>query len=216
VTARILGIPKQTLSNWVRLAEKGELQGPGDRPVSAEQMELARLRAELVRVKMERDILKKWRWRTSRRHCCEVRLDRQEQGCPAGHDDLRSAGCQHQRLLRASAPVPIQPTPSLGWRPEGWLYQAAVIDLFSRQVVGWSKQPNMQASLVTDALRMAWFRRHPAPGLIFHSDRGSQYCSYSFQDALTSYGMRSSMSRKGNCWDNAPTESLWGSLKVGG
>jgi putative transposase len=98
---------------------------------------------------------------------------------------------------------------------EGWLYLAAVIDLFSRQVVGWSMQPHMQASLVTDALRMAWFRRHPEPGLIFHSDRGSQYCSALFQRALSSYGMRSSMSRKGDCWDNAPTESLWGSLKVG-
>jgi transposase InsO family protein len=76
-------------------------------------------------------------------------------------------------------------------------------------------QPHMQASLVTDALRMAWFRRHPQPGLIFHSDRGSQYCSGVFQAALSSYGMRPSMSRKGNCWDNAPTESLWGSLKVG-
>jgi transposase InsO family protein len=98
---------------------------------------------------------------------------------------------------------------------EGWLYLAAVIDLFSRQVVGWSMQPHMQTSLVTDALRMAWFRRHPEPGLIFHSDRGSQYCSHDFQAALKGYGMRSSMSRKGNCWDNAPTESLWGSLKVG-
>ena len=74
---------------------------------------------------------------------------------------------------------------------EGWLYLAAVIDLFNRQEVGWSMQPHMQASLVTDALRMAWFRRHPAPGLIFHSDRGSQYCSHSFQDALASYGMLS-------------------------
>ncbi len=98
---------------------------------------------------------------------------------------------------------------------EGWLYLAAVIDLFSRQVVGWSMQPHMHTSLVTDALRMAWFRRHPEPGLIFHSDRGSQYCSHAFQAALAGYGMRSSMSRKGNCWDNAPTESLWGRLKVG-
>ena len=84
---------------------------------------------------------------------------------------------------------------------EGWLYLAAVIDLFSRQVVGWSMQPHMQASLVTDALRMAWFRRQPAPGLVFHSDRGSQYCGNEFQGALKSYGMKSSMSRKGNCWD---------------
>lgn len=98
---------------------------------------------------------------------------------------------------------------------EGWLYLAAVIDLYSRQVVGWSMQPHMQTSLVTDALRMAWFRRRPEPGLIFHSDRGSQYCSHAFQQTLNEYGMQSSMSRKGNCWDNAPTESLWGSLKVG-
>ena len=98
---------------------------------------------------------------------------------------------------------------------EGWLYLSAVIDLFSRQVVGWSMKEHMQASMVTDALRMAWFRRRPAPGLIFHSDRGSQYCSHEFQGALADYEMKSSMSRKGNCWDNAPTESLWGRLKVG-
>jgi len=98
---------------------------------------------------------------------------------------------------------------------EGWLYLAAFIDLHSRMIVGWSMQPHMRASLVTDALRMAWFRRRPPPGLIVHTDRGSQYCSDEFQKALTGYGMRSSMSRKGDCWDNAPTESLWGRLKVG-
>lgn len=100
---------------------------------------------------------------------------------------------------------------------EGWLYLAVVIDLFSRQIVGWSMQQHMRRELVMDALRMAWFRRQPGKDarVIFHSDRGSQYCSDDFQDLLKSYGMRSSMSRKGNCWDNAPTESLWGSLKVG-
>jgi putative transposase len=98
---------------------------------------------------------------------------------------------------------------------EGWLYLTAFIDLFSRQVVGWSLREHMHASVVTDALRMAWFRRRPAPGLIVHSDRGSQYCSHEFQKALKDYGMKSSMSRKGDCWDNAPTESLWGRLKVG-
>lgn len=97
---------------------------------------------------------------------------------------------------------------------EGWLYLTVVIDLFSRQVVGWAMRPHMRKELVLDALRMAWFRRHPDAGLIFHSDRGSQYCSEEFQAALSSYGMRASMSRRGNCWDNAPTESLWGSLKV--
>jgi putative transposase len=97
---------------------------------------------------------------------------------------------------------------------EGWLYLVAVIDLFSRKVVGWSMKPHMQASMVTDALRMAWFSRKPQKGLVFHSDRGSQYCSREFQGALKAYGMLSSMSRKGDCWDNAPTESLWGRLKV--
>ena len=98
---------------------------------------------------------------------------------------------------------------------EGWLYLTGVIDLFSRQLVGWSMRDNMQTNAVTDALRMAWFRRRPEPGLIFHSDRGSQYCSHEFQSELKRFEMKSSMSRKGNCWDNAPTESLWGRLKVG-
>lgn len=98
---------------------------------------------------------------------------------------------------------------------EGWLYLAAVMDLHSRAIVGWSMQSHMETSLVDDALKMAWFRRKPAQGLIFHSDRGSQYCSHAFQRTLKDYKMKSSMSRKGNCWDNAPTESLWGSLKVG-
>ena len=96
---------------------------------------------------------------------------------------------------------------------EGWLYLAVMLDLFSRQVVGWSIGPRMTKRLVIDALRMAWFRRRPQAGLIVHSDRGSQYCSHEFQTALKAYGMLSSMSRKADCWDNAPTESLWGSLK---
>lgn len=83
VTAKILGIPKQTLENWVRLDGKGQLKGAGDKPVSAEQMELARLRAELARVKMERDILKKRR-RTSQGNRREVRLDSQQQKALAG------------------------------------------------------------------------------------------------------------------------------------
>ena len=97
---------------------------------------------------------------------------------------------------------------------EGWVYLAAVIDLFSRQVVGWSMKEHMETSLVKDALSMAWWRRRPQAGLIFHSDRGSQYCSHEFQQTLSDWGIRSSMSRKGNCWDNAPTESFWGRLKT--
>jgi len=98
VTAKVLGIPKQTLENWIRLNEKGLLKGAGDKPVSAEQMELARLRAQLARVTMERDILKKRR-RTSQRNRCEVRLGCQAQGLLARHAELRSAGRERQRLL---------------------------------------------------------------------------------------------------------------------
>ena len=86
---------------------------------------------------------------------------------------------------------------------EGWLFLAVVIDLFSRQVVGWSLRADMTRDIVVDALRMAWFKRHPSKqaGLIFHSDRGSQYASNDFKDVLTQYGITSSMSRKGNCRD---------------
>lgn len=99
------------------------------------------------------------------------------------------------------------------WTDEGWLYLAIVLDLFNREVVGWSLKPRMTADIVTDALTMAWFRRKPAPGLVLHSDRGSQYASHAFQRKLAEYGMTCSMSRKGNCWDNAPTESWFNSFK---
>ena len=99
---------------------------------------------------------------------------------------------------------------------EGWLFLAVVIDLFSRQVVGWSMRQDMTRDIVIDALRMAWFKRHPDKdaGLIFHSDRGSQYASQDFRDVLAEYGITASMSRRGNCWDNACSETLFGSLKV--
>ena len=100
------------------------------------------------------------------------------------------------------------------WTAEGWGYLAVVIDLFSRQVVGFAMNERMTRQLVIDALRMAWFRRRPASGSIFHSDRGSQYASGDFQKQLAVFDMRGSMSRKGDCWDNAVSETLFGSLKV--
>lgn len=100
------------------------------------------------------------------------------------------------------------------WTQEGWLYLAVVLDLFSRQVVGWSLNRRMTKQLVMDALRMAVWHRKPGAGLLFHSDRGSQYCSTDFQKMLSGYKMISSMSRKGNCWDNSVAESFFGSLKT--
>jgi transposase InsO family protein len=100
------------------------------------------------------------------------------------------------------------------WTAEGWLYLAIILDLFSRRVVGWSLQKRMTKKLVMDALRMAIWRRRPGAGLIFHSDRGSQYCSLAFQGLLKRNKMLSSMSRKGDCWDNAVAESFFGTLKT--
>jgi putative transposase len=96
---------------------------------------------------------------------------------------------------------------------EGWLYLATVIDLYSRKIVGWSMDDTMKVSLVNDALNMAIQQRNPPVGLIWHTDRGSQYASYSHRDLLLHHGITQSMSRKGNCWDNAVAESFFKSLK---
>lgn len=95
----------------------------------------------------------------------------------------------------------------------GWLYLAVVLDLFSRKIVGWSMAPNMPADLVCSAMQLAIAQRQPPPGLIAHSDRGSQYASTSYRSLLARNDMQQSMSRKGNCWDNAPTERFFRSLK---
>ena len=99
------------------------------------------------------------------------------------------------------------------WTQQGWLYLAVVIDLCSRKVVGWSMSSRMKAQLVCDAMKMAIWRRRPEAGLIHHSDRGSQYASNAFRRLLKAHGFKGSMSRKGDCWDNAVVESFFGSLK---
>jgi transposase InsO family protein len=96
---------------------------------------------------------------------------------------------------------------------EGWMYLATVIDVASRRVVGWAMADHMRAALVCDALQMALERRRPRPGLIFHSDRGSQYTSAQFTELLKRHGIRQSLSRPGQCWDNAVCESFLSTLK---
>lgn len=100
------------------------------------------------------------------------------------------------------------------WTAEGWLYVAAVIDLFSRRVVGWSMNANITAQLVTDALIMAIWRRGKPDALLHHSDQGSQYTSEQFQRLMSDHGITCSMSRSGNVWDNAAMESFFSSLKT--
>lgn len=99
------------------------------------------------------------------------------------------------------------------WTLQGWVYLAVVLDLYSRRVVGWSLDKQMATALVSRALTMAVNLRNPSPGLLHHSDRGSQYASKAYQELLQQHGMVCSMSRKGNCWDNAPTERFFSSFK---
>jgi putative transposase len=100
------------------------------------------------------------------------------------------------------------------WTAEGWLFVAVVLDLYSRRVVGWSMQSSMTAQLVMDALLMAILRRGRPEAVLHHSDQGSQYTSEDFQRLLESHGITCSMSRRGNCWDNAAMESFFSTLKT--
>ncbi len=96
---------------------------------------------------------------------------------------------------------------------EGWLYLAGIKDLFNGELVGYAMSDRMTTALVSQALFRAVTTKRPAKGLIHHSDRGSQYCSHAYRKQLQQFGMQASMSRKGDCWDNAPMESFWGALK---
>jgi putative transposase len=97
---------------------------------------------------------------------------------------------------------------------EGWLYLAGVLDLHSRRIVGWAMSPTIDSALVLSALSMAVLHRQPPPGLLFHSDRGVQYAAGNFRAALKAAALTASMSRRGNCYDNAAMESFWSTLKL--
>ena len=113
------------------------------------------------------------------------------------------------------------PAPNMVWasdlsyvsKAEGWLYLCVILDLYSRKVIGWAMGTRMRANLTVHALLMACMHRKPPQGVIFHSDRGSQYCSEAFRRCLAAYHMKQSMSRLGDPWDNAPVESFFKTLK---
>ena len=120
------------------------------------------------------------------------------------------ASSRRSGLTRSGSPIDF----TYIWTAEGWLYVAAVIDLFSRRVVGWSMKAEMTAQLVTDALVMAIWRRGKPDALLHHSDQGSQYTSDQFQRLMADNDVACSMSRSGNVWDNAAMESFFSSLKT--
>ena len=165
-----------------------------------------------------------------------------EEGIQAGRDRIRrlrkklGLECKRKKKFKATTDskhtMPVSPDhivrefkvygPDEAWvcdityvhTDEGWLYVAGVKDLFSREVVGYAMSSTMTKDLVGRALMKAVKARRPKAGLILHSDRGSQYCSANYRHMLKRFGMIQSMSRKGNCYDNAPMESFWGTLKV--
>ena len=132
----------------------------------------------------------------------------------SGHDFPLAPNLLGQQFM-ASAPdrvwlVDITYIPTA----EGWLYLAVVLDMFSRGGVGWARDERITQELTLSALRMAIAVRRPLPGLLYHSDRGSQYAAHAYRRLLARHGMRCYMSRKANCWDNAPMESFFGSMKT--
>jgi len=152
-----------------------------------------------------------------------MRLD-DLRGLRKGHKHLSTTDSRHRNPI---APNLLQQdfhatAPNQKWTADityiptdaGWLYLAVVLDLYSRRIVGWAMAPQMRQSLVLDALNMALVRRQPSADLIHHSDRGSQYTACAYQECLRHYHIQPSMSRKGNCYDNAPTESFFATLKA--
>ena len=122
--------------------------------------------------------------------------------------NLKFVPLTSKRFLRSSAPKVSDIT--YIWTNEGWVYLAAVKDLYSKEIVGYALDKRMTADLVCEALNNAIKYKRPARGLIVHSDRGSQYCSHQYRQIIDKHGFRSSMSRRGNCYDNAPIESFLG------
>jgi transposase InsO family protein len=145
-------------------------------------------------------------------------------GRQKGRYRVRTTDSQHDQPIApnrlAAAPAPTGPNQvwvaDITYLPtgQGWLYLAAVLDRFSRKLVGWALSPRLDTDLVLQALAMALTHRHPPAGLLFHSDRDVQYASAAFRDALACAGLLPSMSRRGNCYDNAAMESFWSTLKL--
>jgi transposase InsO family protein len=161
---------------------------------------------------------------TSKRRCARLMREAGLRGRKKHRRNPRTTDSRHAQPLAANliAERPAPTKPNQSWMTditylrtaEGWLYLAAILDVWSRRVVGWACAPTLHASLVLAALHDAVQRRQPPKGLLHHSDRGSQYVDADYIAALHAAGMERSMSRAGNCYDNAAMESFWSTLKT--
>jgi putative transposase len=153
--------------------------------------------------------------RLMRRHGIQARRTRRFRKTTDSNHAFPIAPNLLARQFTATAPNQVWLADITYWPTlEGWLYLAIVLDMFSRKVVGWAMSDTMSQELTIAALRMAITNRRPGPGLLHHSDRGSQYAAHDYRRLLDEHGMLCSMSRKGDCWDNAPMESFFSSLKT--
>lgn len=160
--------------------------------------------------------------RISRRRCARLMRSKGLRGRKNNRRNPRTTDSRHGQPTPANRLVNIQPSgPNQVWvtditylrTAEGWLYLAAILDLWSRRIVGWATAATLHATLVETALRQALRQRQPTKGLLHHSDRGSQYVDHNYVSLLEAYGIDRSMSRAGNCYDNAVMESFWSTLK---
>ena len=161
--------------------------------------------------------------RISRRRCARLMRAQGVRGTKKNRKRPRTTDSHHGRPTPANrlATTASPSGPNQVWLTditylktgEGWLYLAAILDLWSRRIVGWAVAPSLQTELVLASLRDAIRRRHPPKGLLHHSDRGSQYVDHEYIALLDTYGIERSMSRAGNCYDNAAMESFWSTLK---
>jgi len=160
---------------------------------------------------------------TSKRRCARLMRAQGLRGRKKHRRKPRTTDSRHEQPIAANllAKRPAPTGPNQSWltdityleTAEGWLYLAAILDLWSRKIVGWACGPTLHTSLVLTALQQALKRRQPPAGLLHHSDRGSQYADHDYIEALKAAGIERSMSRAGNCYDNATMESFWASLK---
>jgi transposase InsO family protein len=224
--AREMDLTESALRKWIQQAEIDTQQDSQGPLTSQERLELQRLRRELKRAEMERDFLTAGA--LSGRQVAGGRFPRHT---ALGTPPFMSSACSETHCLKKSRrlsrrlqrSVPQPPEPDRAWCTDipyiptagGWLYLAVILDLFSRRVVGWSMAQYLRCDLVLEALHAALGQRVPASaGLLLHSDQGTQYSSSSYQQALSQAGMTCSMSRRGNCWDNAVAESFFSTLKI--
>src|SRR2546428_227007 len=209
--ARELDLTETALRRWVAQAETDAGRGQGGALTTDERAELTHLRRGDKNARVGRHRVA----RLMREQGLRARKKRRFQRTTDSQHNLPVAPNVLDRQFTVTAPnIAWVSDITYLWTREGWLYLVVILDLFSRRVVGWALRNRITRELAVEALTMALAHRQPDPGLMHHSDRGSQYASGDYRAVLDAHGVVMSMSRRGNCWDNAVAESFFSTLKI--